>query len=128
MNALCLDLGLKRIGVALCVDAKIALPLRAVLRKNARQAVAEIRAILEEHKITSLIIGVPRGGKSEEEMKKRADHFVALLGFEGKIHFVDESFTSKEAVLLRNKNTRKKDGTLDSLAALLMIREFFGLF
>lgn len=35
MRALALDVGLKRIGVALCIDKKIALPLDAVLRKIA---------------------------------------------------------------------------------------------
>lgn len=47
MRALALDVGLKRIGVALCVDKKIALPLDAVLRKNRNQAANEIKIYLK---------------------------------------------------------------------------------
>lgn len=128
MNALGLDIGLKRIGVALCIDEKVALPLNAVLRKNRNQAAAQIKMLLNEHSISTLIIGVPKGASSENEMRKRVEHFVNLLEFNGKIHFVDESFTSKEALNFGVAKLRKKDGKLDSLAALVMIREYFGLF
>lgn len=47
MRALALDVGLKRIGVALCIDKKIALPLDAVLRKNRNQAANEIKIYLK---------------------------------------------------------------------------------
>ena len=57
MKALALDLGLKRIGVALCVDKKIALPLKGILRKNRQQAAEEIKKILLIHEISLLIVG-----------------------------------------------------------------------
>ncbi len=47
MRALALDVGLKRIGVALCVDKKIALPLDAVLRKNRNQAAMKSKIYLK---------------------------------------------------------------------------------
>lgn len=125
MNALALDIGLKRIGVALCVDEKVALPLNAVLRKNRKQAASEVKALIKEYQITLLIVGIPKGGTSEEEMRKRVKHFVALLDFQGEVSFVDESFTSKEALQFGVVNSHKKDGKLDSLAALIMIKEYF---
>lgn len=127
MNALALDLGLKRIGVALCVDEKIAMPLNAVLRKNRNQAAAEVKKILKEYQVKTLLIGVARGGASEEESQKRASHFASLLDFDGQICFVDEGFTSKEASNLRTKRSYKKDGKTDSLAALIMIKEYFAI-
>lgn len=127
MNALALDIGLKRIGLALCIDEKIALPLKAVLRQNRKQAAEDIKALIEEHHISLLIVGIPKGSASEEEMSKRVLHFVTLLEFKGEVKFVDESFTSKEALKFGVANSRKKDGKLDSLAALLMIREYFAL-
>ena len=129
MNTLCIDLGLKRVGVALCVDDKIAMPLNAVLRKNRNQASAEIKALIKEHNAQRLIIGVPKGGSSEQTMQKRAEHFLDLLEFKGEICFVDESFTSKDALHLgicSHKNA-KKDGKIDSLAALIMLKEFLRL-
>lgn len=127
MNALALDIGLKRIGIALCVDEKVALPLNAVLRKNRNQAASEIKALLSTHKVSTLIVGVPKGGASESEMTRRIEHFVNLLKFKGETHFVDESFTSKETAGLGAKNSRKKDGKMDSLAALVMLKEYFKL-
>ncbi|QWU80200.1 Holliday junction resolvase RuvX [Campylobacter novaezeelandiae] len=127
MNALALDVGLKRIGVALCVDEKIAIPLDGILRKNRNQAANEVKKLFLTYNVSLLIVGIPKGGKSEEEMTKRIKHFVSLLEFDKKIVFVDESFSSKEALNLGVTNSRKKDAKLDSLAALIMIKDYFAL-
>ncbi|EAL3910559.1 Holliday junction resolvase RuvX [Campylobacter upsaliensis] len=125
MRALALDLGLKRIGLALYVE-NIAVPLNAILRKNRNQAANEVRKLIEEHQISKLIVGLSKGGASEVEMTKRVQHFISLLEFDGEVIFVDEAYTSKEAQGLGVANSRKKDGKLDSLAALIMLRGYFG--
>ncbi|MCR2099923.1 Holliday junction resolvase RuvX [Campylobacter upsaliensis] len=125
MRALALDLGLKRIGLALYVE-NIAVPLNAVLRKNRNQAASEVQKLIKEHQISKLIVGLPKGGASEVEMTKRVQHFISLLEFGGEVIFVDEAYTSKEAQDLGVANSRKKDGKLDSLAALIMLRGYFG--
>ncbi|MEB2791670.1 Holliday junction resolvase RuvX [Campylobacter upsaliensis] len=125
MRALALDLGLKRIGLALYVE-NIAVPLNAILRKNRNQAANEVRKLIEEHQISKLIVGLPKGGASEVEMTKRVQHFISLLEFDGEVIFVNEAYTSKEAQGLGVANSRKKDGKLDSLAALIMLRGYFG--
>ncbi|EAH7257443.1 Holliday junction resolvase RuvX [Campylobacter coli] len=126
MRALALDAGLKRIGVALCID-KIAIPLEGIIRKNRNQAANEVKNLLQIHDISLLIVGIPKGGSSEEEMTRRIKHFVSLLEFDKEIRFVDESGTSKEALGYGVANTRKKDAKLDSLAALIMIKDYFGI-
>lgn len=125
MRALALDLGLKRIGLALYVE-NIAMPLNAILRKNRNQAASEVQKLIKEHQISKLIVGLPKGGASEVEMTKRVQHFISLLEFGGEVIFVDEAYTSKEAQGLGVANSRKKDGKLDSLAALIMLRGYFG--
>ncbi|MBT0743194.1 Holliday junction resolvase RuvX [Campylobacter upsaliensis] len=125
MRALALDLGLKRIGLALYVE-NIAMPLNAILRKNRNQAASEVQKLIKEHQISKLIVGLPKGGASEVEMTKRVQHFISLLEFGGEVIFVDEAYTSKEAQDLGVANSRKKDGKLDSLAALIMLRGYFG--
>lgn len=125
MRALALDLGLKRIGLALYVE-NIAVPLNAILRKNRNQAANEVRKLIEEHQISKLIVGLSKGGASEVEMTKRVQYFISLLEFDGEVIFVDEAYTSKEAQGLGVANSRKKDGKLDSLAALIMLRGYFG--
>ena len=127
MNTLALDIGLKRIGIALCIDKKVAMPLNAVFRKNRKQASLEIKKLLKEYKISSLLVGLPLGFCAQTEMEKRIKHFVSLLDFDGEINFIDESFSSKEAATLRQKKGMQKDGKTDSLAAYLFLKDYYAL-
>ena len=119
-----IDVGLKRTGVAISPDNKIALPSTPVLRKNRNQAANEISQILKTQNAKTLVVGIPKGGSSEEEMSRRIRHFVSLLQFKGEIKFIDESFSSFEADELREFSTRKKDGKLDSLSAMIILQRY----
>ncbi|EAJ6150086.1 TPA: Holliday junction resolvase RuvX [Campylobacter lari subsp. concheus] len=127
MKTLALDIGLKRIGVALCVNKSIAMPLEAIIRKNRNQAANEVKKYIKEYGVNTLVVGVPLGGSSENEMRKRIEHFISLLDFDKEVFFVDESFSSKNAQELGMVNLKKKDGKLDSLAAYLFLKDFYGL-
>jgi putative Holliday junction resolvase len=117
-----LDVGLKRIGLALCLDGKTVLPQPAVLRKNRDQAAREVDAFLREWQVTRLVVGVPKEGRDEEAMGRRIRHFVSLLDFGGEVFYVDEAFTSKEAEeRLRGEVKIRRDGRLDSVAAQLIL-------
>lgn len=122
MRVLAIDLGLKRIGVALRLQG-VDLPLIAILRKNRKQAASELDLLLKRHKIDTLVVGVPISSPTEDEFRKRIAHFTSLLEFNGKVVLVDESFSSKEASSLKSKS-KKKDGRLDSLAALVILSRF----
>lgn len=125
MKIASLDIGLKRIGIALSLDGKIAIPQNAVIRHNRNQAAREVKKFLEDWKIDTLVVGIPLGGSSEEEMRKRVEHFVNLLDFKGEVHFVDESFTSYEAKeIMKGKIRQKRDGKIDSIAAALILERF----
>ncbi|EGK8126832.1 Holliday junction resolvase RuvX [Campylobacter lari] len=127
MNTLALDIGLKRIGVALCINKSMAMPLEAIIRKNRNQAANEVKKYIKDYDVNTLVIGIPLGGSSEDEMRKRIEHFISLLGFDKEVFFVDESFSSKNAQELGVVNLKKKDGKLDSLAAYLFLKDFYGL-
>ncbi|HEC1781607.1 TPA: Holliday junction resolvase RuvX [Campylobacter lari] len=127
MKTLALDIGLKRIGVALCVNKSIAMPLEAIIRKNRNQAANEVKKYIKEYDINTLVVGIPLGGSSEDEMRKRVEYFISLLDFDKEVFFVDESFSSKNAQELGMVNLKKKDGKLDSLAAYLFLKDFYGL-
>ncbi|HEC1770627.1 Holliday junction resolvase RuvX [Campylobacter lari] len=127
MKTLALDIGLKRIGVALCVNKSIAMPLEAIIRKNRNQAANEVKKYIKEYDVNTLVVGIPLGGSSEDEMRKRVEHFISLLDFDKEVFFVDESFSSKNAQEFGMVNLKKKDGKLDSLAAYLFLKDFYGL-
>lgn len=127
MNTLGIDVGLKRIGLALCVNDKIVMPIDGILRKNRNQAANDIKKIIQEYKIEKLVVGIPKDGSSQEQMQKRIEYFVSLLEFHKEVIFYDESFSSKNAKDLHIANLRKKDAKLDSLAAFLFLKDYFGL-
>lgn len=135
---LALDIGLKRIGAAKAIQ-NIALPLPPILRKNRNQAAKEVSQLILESKAKVLVVGIPMREcdsalieeDSLEAMQKRIRHFVSLLAIppELEVVFLDESFSSFEALQkLEDKKSRKKahskDGSLDSLAALVILERY----
>ncbi|HIP19124.1 MAG TPA: Holliday junction resolvase RuvX [Sulfurovum sp.] len=128
MKLASIDVGLKRIGVALCLDGKVILPQDAILRKNRNQAARDINAFLNEWEIDKLIVGLPKGGSSEEEMERRIKHFVSLLELEIEIAYQDEqgsSFEAKELTMGDFKH--KRDGRLDSVAAKIILERYLSI-
>jgi len=120
-----LDVGLKRIGVAICPDSKIVLPQNAILRKNRNQASGDVDAFLKEWKVKTLVVGVPKGGSSEGEMTRRIEHFVSLLDFQGEVFYHDEYGTSSEAKeMMMGKIRQKRDGKVDSIAAGIILQRW----
>ena len=125
MKLASIDVGLKRIGVAICLDEKIVLPQDAVLRKNRNQAARDINTFLSEWEIEKLIVGLPKGGASEEEMERRIKHFVSLLELEIPVDYQDEQGSSFEAKeLTKGDFKHKKDGRLDSVAAKIILERY----
>ena len=125
MKLASIDVGLKRIGMAICLDGNIVLPQNAILRKNRNQAARDINAFLTEWEIEKLIVGLPKGGSSEEEMERRIKHFVSLLDLRIPVDYQDEqgsSFEAKELTMGDFKH--KKDGRLDSVAAKIILERY----
>ncbi len=123
-----IDVGLKRIGVALCLDGSIVLPQDAILRKNRNQAARDINAFLKEWEIEKLIVGLPKGGSSEEEMERRIKHFVSLLELEIPVAYQDEQGSSFEAKeMTKGDFKHKKDGRIDSVAAKIILERYLKL-
>ena len=124
MSIMAIDVGLKRIGVALAVGQTV-MPQTPVLRKNRNQAARDVSAVLREYGAKKLVVGVPLGGSSEDEMRRRIEHFVSLLEFDGEVVYQDEAMSSFEASEIYAENRR--DGRLDSIAAMIILKRYFGL-
>jgi len=125
MKLASIDVGLKRIGMAICLDGSIVLPQNAILRKNRNQAARDINTFLKEWEIEKLIVGLPKGGSSEEEMERRIKHFVSLLDLKIPVDYQDEQGTSFEAKELTMGDFKhKKDGRLDSVAAKIILERY----
>lgn len=127
MRIAAIDVGLKRIGTAICLDGSIVLPQEAILRKNRNQAAREVTDLLREWEIDTLVVGLPRGGSSEAEMERRIRHFVSLLELPEhlSICYQDEQGSSAEAKeQMAGAIRQKRDGRIDSIAAKIILERW----
>jgi putative Holliday junction resolvase len=125
MKLASIDIGLKRIGVAISFDGVTVLPQNAIIRRNRKQASHDIRVFLEEWGIERLIVGLPKDGSSSQEMQRRIEHFVSLIKPTMEVIYQDEQGSSFEAgELIKGEIKHKRDGRLDSLAAKIILERY----
>jgi len=125
MSIIAIDLGLKRIGLALSAGSGIVMPLPAVERKNRDQAANDVKKVLNEYEATSVVVGIPMGSTTEDEMRRRVAHFMNLVDFKGEIAYQDESYSSQEAeALMKGEIRYKRDGRIDSLSAKIILERY----
>ena len=137
MRIACLDVGARRIGVAVsdptCTLARPVGVLRpAALEGDApRLAAAEIgRLAAEEDGVSSIVVGLPRHlDGSASAMTARVTAFVAELGrlTELPVTLQDERLTSREAesrLAITDRNWRTRKARLDAAAAAIILQDY----
>ena len=121
-TVLAFDFGLKRIGVAVGEpELRTAHPLDAVSRFD------EIQNLISEWKPAALVVGLPTSAQGEpHEMTRQAEDFARRLErrFKLPVARVDERFSSVEAES-RLRGTRAKKSAIDSVAAQLLLEQYF---
>jgi len=128
-----LDVGFKRIGVALSDPLKLtAQPHEVIFRKSNRETFEKLLKTIEEKNVGTVVIGLPLNSKGEktkiaEKIEKFASKLKEFLKEHGKndvkIVFTDESFSTAEAEELMNSLNRKRE-FLDDIAAALILKEW----
>lgn len=125
MKYLSIDLGLKRIGLAYSGHKDLVTPLPAIIRKNRNQASSEVKKAIAQWKIDAVVIGIPLGGSSENEMRRRIEHFMNLVDFEGDLFYQDEAGSSLEAEnLMKGEIKYIRDGRIDSISAMIILQRY----
>jgi len=125
MKYICIDLGLKRIGLAYSAHKDIVTPLPAIIRKNRNQASSDVKKVIDEWEIDRVVVGVPLGGSSEAEMKRRIEHFMNLVDFKGEVFYQDEAGSSLEAEnMIKGEMKYIRDGRIDSISAMVILQRF----
>jgi len=128
MKYIAIDLGLKRIGLAYSAYKDIVTPLPAVIRKNRNQAAAEVSQVIKEWEADVVVVGIPLGGSSEDEMRRRVAHFMNLVDFEGKIEYQDEAGSSLEAEnMMKGEMKYIRDGRVDSISAMVILQRYLSI-
>lgn len=92
------DLGDRRIGLAVADPATgVARPLRTIARRDVAGDVAVLRAIVQEHDIVGLVVGLPLsadGSEGEQAARTRAWVDAVAPALAVSVTWQDERFTS----------------------------------
>lgn len=131
-NILALDYGKKRWGLAFCDELRVVFSIPAATQATFDERLAYFKEVLQERRVTDLLVGLPltlEGQKSEVTLAVEAfiEKILKPLGLP--IHTVDEGLSSYEAEASLpkqkiKKGLQKRDGTVDSKAAALLLEEY----
>ena len=127
---LSLDVGEKRIGVAICDETRtLARPLLTLKRASKKEDFARLDAICREQQIEKIIVGLPKTLRNEEgpqaqRVRRYAIELQAALNLP--IDFWDERYSSVDAQERLTTSSRKArvKGDIDSAAAAIILQEY----
>lgn len=126
-NLLGLDIGTRRIGVAVANSSiKIAIPLTTI-EVNDGDEILQINKIIVNEKIDTIVAGLPRNMSGEETAqsvytKEFLENFKLSVN---EIKFQDESLTSVQAEnILKSYKKPYTKGDIDTQAAAIILQDY----
>lgn len=126
-NILALDVGEKRIGVALA-DMSVPFPAPLITLEASEHLVTEFATLLKKHHVVAVVIGYPRNQNGEPtKQTERVEHIAKLLNIPVNIpvYWQDESLTSVKAEEeLKSRKKPYAKAAVDSLAATYILEDF----
>ncbi|MDO8527865.1 MAG: Holliday junction resolvase RuvX [Deltaproteobacteria bacterium] len=133
---ICLDIGDKRIGIAMSDPFGMTAQALATLQRTTFRAdAAKILEILKEYQVGLVLIGLPLNSESQEgPQAKKVRHFEGGLAkflkeknHAATIEWVDESFSSREAevfLLEADLSRKKRKKVIDKMAAAVVLQNY----
>lgn len=126
-SVLALDVGDKRIGVAVSRSWQIVMPLEAIRRTGRSAALDALEAVVKHHDARLLVVGLPLlEGGTEGEQAQRTRAFARSIARRLPalaITYWDERYSTAEAREHLGGSGRRV-GQLDSVAAAVILRDF----
>lgn len=123
---LALDVGDRRIGVAVCDAARIVARPLCVIDRKREDALARLAALVHEYRPDALIVGYPyhfdgKVSPQAQQVEAFADALRAVVSLP--IVFFDERFTTEEArALMETRPRRATPAHDDALAAAVLLQ------
>jgi len=127
---LCIDHGIKRLGVAVSDRAWLTAREVAVIKRTTREDdFRKLRALYEQHKAAAVIIGIPSHefeGTGEhtqaDTVRLWVSRFVEATGYP--VMLWDEQLSSHDAKALATRLRRKTTDPIDDLAARVILQSY----
>lgn len=127
MNYLGLDVGDKRIGVAVAQNRVIA-GLTIVDNTDSTRAISELAKICQKENIDKIIVGIPEGGQTIQMDKIRSFAIGLARKLNIPVEYIDETLTSAEAerLIIGNFNPLSKEykEEIDKVSAKLILKQY----
>ena len=125
-NLLALDVGEKRIGVAVA-DSQVRIAIAYDTIEVDGSEIEQIAKLIGQEDIDTLVIGYPRNQQGEPTAQTQfvEDFAAKLQDIAPEIMFQDESLTSVKAEELLNRQKKPySKGDIDALAASLILQDY----
>lgn len=121
-----IDYGSKRVGLAICISG-VVVPQQPLLEPTWDDIVSRLRELAKGYGPGRVVLGLPLAASGNripmcDEVEKLAHH-LRNEGFE--VHLQRETGTTLEARKFRDSSRR--DGKTDSLAAAIVLKRFLGM-
>lgn len=127
MKYLAMDLGTKRLGLAISTSGVLTTPYKLISFKTYEEVRDEVIKIIEKEKITCLVLGLPKNmDNSMGFASERSLNFKKLLEEKCSlpVNLVDERLSTVEAesILIENNYSRaKRKNVIDELSACIIL-------
>ena len=127
MKYLAMDLGTKRLGLAISTSGVITTPYKLISFKTYEEARDEVIKIIEKEKITCLVLGLPKNmDNSMGFASERSLNFKKLLEEKCSlpVNLVDERLSTVEAesiLIEKNYSRAKRKNVIDELSACIIL-------
>ena len=128
-RSLGIDLGSKRVGIALSDDSNIiASPLKTLTFYNQRDLLNQIELLITEFDVKTIVLGLPisMSGMDSPQTKKIRDFRSSLLMFNVPIIYEDErlsSVSAKKSMVTQNIKTGHNKSEIDMRAAAIILQQ-----
>lgn len=124
MRILGLDIGDKRIGVAISDELEIiSTPLE--IFNNDKKVKEKLQKLINEYKIKKIVVGIPYTLKGEVGIQaKKVINFVEdiLMSAGIEVDYIDERYTTKISLKLLEKNSKSK--IIDKFSASIILKDY----
>ena len=125
-----IDLGSKRVGLALSDKMNmIASPYRTLIVKNEQDLLDQLRLIIVDFKVTTIVLGLPlnMNGEDSAQTKKVREFKSVLSTFNLPVKLEDErlsSVSAKRSLLMQDIKTGHNKSEIDKRAAAIILQQF----
>ena len=125
-----IDLGSKRVGLAISDKMNmIASPYRTLIVKNEQDLLDQLRLIIVDFKVTTIVLGLPlnMNGEDSAQTKKVREFKSVLSTFNLPVKLEDErlsSVSAKRSLVMQDIKTGHNKSEIDKRAAAIILQQF----